>query len=231
MRCGRSLRKEWVREGYSTDSVLTYISSPLTGPGFLNRYQSRKKLSLNCYLLCYTMSDWHRLSREAVDSPSLEIFKTCLDAYLCSLLQGACFGRGVWTSMVSRGPFQPLQFCDPVTSTVIFELFFLVLHSSVLMKEKSPEYSEISAVCQKRYVSGWVTGVFQCWSLSHRNSFRVWAKRNEIRFRVEPVQYWSSVLGSNWCMTSLQCVSRSAKALGGSARHQQEHSFHTSYLA
>ena len=97
---------------------------------------------------------WNRLPREAVDSPSLEIFKTCLDAYLCSLLQGACFGRGVWTSMVSRGPFQPLQFCDPVTSTVIFELFFLVLHSSVLMKEKSPEYAEISAVCQKRYVSG-----------------------------------------------------------------------------
>ena len=29
---------------------------------------------------------WNRLPREAVDSPSLEILKTCLDAYLCSLL-------------------------------------------------------------------------------------------------------------------------------------------------
>jgi len=29
---------------------------------------------------------WHRLPREAVESPSLEILKTCLDAVLCSLL-------------------------------------------------------------------------------------------------------------------------------------------------
>lgn len=29
---------------------------------------------------------WHRLPRKVVDPPSLEIFKTCLDAILCSLL-------------------------------------------------------------------------------------------------------------------------------------------------
>jgi len=29
---------------------------------------------------------WNRFPKEFVESPSLEIFKTCLDAILCSLL-------------------------------------------------------------------------------------------------------------------------------------------------
>jgi len=32
------------------------------------------------------MEHWNRLPREVVDSPALEIFRTRLDAYLCSLL-------------------------------------------------------------------------------------------------------------------------------------------------
>jgi len=32
------------------------------------------------------MEHWKRLPREVVESPSMEIFKTHLDAYLCSLL-------------------------------------------------------------------------------------------------------------------------------------------------
>ena len=38
---------------------------------------------------------WIRLPREVVESPSLEMFKTCLDAYLCNMVWGVCFGRGV----------------------------------------------------------------------------------------------------------------------------------------
>ena len=37
---------------------------------------------------------WDRLPRRAVDSPSLEIFKTHLDASLCNLIYGTCFSRG-----------------------------------------------------------------------------------------------------------------------------------------
>jgi len=36
------------------------------------------------------MEHWNRLPREAVDSPSLEILQTQLDAHLCSLLYGTC---------------------------------------------------------------------------------------------------------------------------------------------
>ncbi len=32
------------------------------------------------------MEHWNRLPREVVESPSLEIFKTCLDTYLCNLV-------------------------------------------------------------------------------------------------------------------------------------------------
>jgi len=38
------------------------------------------------FLTLRVMDYWNRLLREVVESPSLEIFKTRLDAVLCSLL-------------------------------------------------------------------------------------------------------------------------------------------------
>ena len=52
---------------------------------------------------------WNRLPREVVNSP-LKIFKTSLDTYLYSLLYRASFAGRL--NSISRGPFQPLQFCD-----------------------------------------------------------------------------------------------------------------------
>jgi len=40
---------------------------------------------------------WHRLPRDAVESPSLDIFKTCLDKVLCSLLWATLLRQGGWT--------------------------------------------------------------------------------------------------------------------------------------
>jgi len=41
------------------------------------------------------MEPWPRLPREAVESPSREIFQTCLDTVLCSLLRVTLLGQGV----------------------------------------------------------------------------------------------------------------------------------------
>ena len=57
---------------------------------------------------------WPRLPREAVESPSLEIFQPHLNAVLCSLLWVTLLGQGVGLE-THRGPCQPLQFCDSVT--------------------------------------------------------------------------------------------------------------------
>jgi len=43
------------------------------------------------------MEPWHRLPREVMESPSLEIFKTCLDAVLCNLLYVTLLQQGGWT--------------------------------------------------------------------------------------------------------------------------------------
>ena len=38
------------------------------------------------FLMARVTEHWNRLPREVVESPSVEIFKTLLDAYLCDLL-------------------------------------------------------------------------------------------------------------------------------------------------
>jgi len=48
-----------------------------------------RKFRLNMrknFLTLRVTEHWTSLPREVVDSPSLEIFKTCLDMVLCSLL-------------------------------------------------------------------------------------------------------------------------------------------------
>jgi len=57
-----------------------------------------RKLQLNLrknFFPLRVTEPWPRLPREAVESPSLEIFKTSLDKVLCSLLWVTLLGQGV----------------------------------------------------------------------------------------------------------------------------------------
>jgi len=60
----------------------------------------QRKLQLNMRKNFFTLrvkEHWNRLPKEAVESPSLEIFKTCLDTVLCSLLQVTLLCQEGWT--------------------------------------------------------------------------------------------------------------------------------------
>ena len=59
-----------------------------------------RKFQLNMTKNFFTLrvtKPWPRLPREVVESPSLEIFQTCLDKVLCSLLWVTLLGQGGWT--------------------------------------------------------------------------------------------------------------------------------------
>ena len=59
-----------------------------------------------------------RLPREVVDCFSLEILQTQLDAYSPACCMEPILQGERMDSVISRGPFQPLQFCDSVIVTV-----------------------------------------------------------------------------------------------------------------
>jgi len=59
-----------------------------------------RKFHLNMRKNFFTLrltEPWHRLPRGAVESPSLEIFKTRLEKFLCSLLWVTLLQQGGWT--------------------------------------------------------------------------------------------------------------------------------------
>ena len=87
-----------------------------------NRHKLKhRKFHLNMRKNFFTLrmtEHWNRLPREVVESPSLEIFKTCLGAVLCKPAVGdpASAGRfGLDDAQRSLPTPNILWYCDPVT--------------------------------------------------------------------------------------------------------------------
>jgi len=81
---------------------------------------------------------WHRLPREAVAAPSLEVLKARLDGTLSNVVQWkmSLLMAGELELDDLQGPFQPLPFYDSVIHSMIF-------YSSVF---------QIHRVCEMRYI-------------------------------------------------------------------------------
>jgi len=80
---------QYFKGAYKTDGDRLF-SSACCNRARSNGFKLKEgRIRLDISKKCFTMrvvKPWNRLSREVVESPSLEIFKTHLDEVLCSLL-------------------------------------------------------------------------------------------------------------------------------------------------
>jgi len=85
---------KYLKDGCQEDGARLFPVVPSDRTRGNGHKLKQRKFQLNFFPLRVT-EHWNRLPREVVDSPSLEIFKTRLDAVLCSLLWVTLLWQGV----------------------------------------------------------------------------------------------------------------------------------------
>jgi len=90
---------------------------------------------------------WPRLPREVVESPSLDIFKTALDAVLCSLLWVTLLGQGVGLGDPQRALPTPNILCvciwDPLSLSITLAAPTPKLHSHLGSSQSPGQHPEL----------------------------------------------------------------------------------------
>ncbi|KAK4830026.1 hypothetical protein QYF61_008289, partial [Mycteria americana] len=102
---------------------------PMTGQEAIDRTRSNghkpkhRRLSLNIRKHFFTVrvtKHWYKFPREAMDSPSLEIFKAIWTHSWATGSRWLCLSRWL-DQLISRCPFQPQLFCDSVILQMLSE--------------------------------------------------------------------------------------------------------------
>ena len=112
---------KYLKGGCQKDGAKLFSVVPSNRTRGNGHKQKHRKFRLNMrknFFPLRVTDPWTRLPREVVESPSLEIFKTRLDAVLCSLLWVTLLRQGGWTRWPTEVPSKPehsVILCDSVS--------------------------------------------------------------------------------------------------------------------